>query len=142
MKPTNIYEEFGLESWRPILMAIEAGGDVTTNRLAAALRGNQEIPNEVRSIIADRLEGKSARKRGRPVNNSIHHRIKREIIQHIYQTCYATILDEKSRGEGETGAPIHLAFETTAAACSDLFFEKITPEAVKNIIHPSRPEKA
>jgi hypothetical protein len=123
-------------------MAIAAGRDVSTMRLVAALRGNQEIPSEVRSIIADRLEGKPAKKRGRPVKDSIQDRIDREMIQHIYQTCYATILDEKSRGESETGAPIHLAFETTAAACSDLFFEKITPEAVKNIIHPSRPKKA
>ena len=141
MKNKNIYDEFGPESWRPIIMAIEAGRDVSNERLAAALRGNQKIPAEVRALIADRLQGKGVRKRGRPIKNSLKERLKRDIIQHVYKQCYATIQDEKCNGEGEVGSPTELAFETTAEACADLFIEEITPATVKNIIYPSRPRK-
>ena len=66
----DIGELFGPEAWKPIQEQLRRDEDPELSEIALALRGRQPIPHDVRCYIADLLERKIQRKRGRRVDRS------------------------------------------------------------------------
>lgn len=61
----DIGKTFGPEGWGSMEYLVLKGKDPDISELAFALRGGQPVPSEIRTYLADLLEGKRKRKRGR-----------------------------------------------------------------------------
>lgn len=66
----GIYDEFGPQGWKPILLAIERDEFVEPARFCAPLRGQEPIPQEAREYLADLLDRSVKRHAYRPAGTS------------------------------------------------------------------------
>ena len=62
---SDIYSLYGEDGWGPALSALARNKIPDKETILRALRGEQPIPNEVRQHLADLIEGKIKRPRGR-----------------------------------------------------------------------------
>ena len=69
----DIGKEFGPDGWFNIACQVRRGADPELTDLASTLRGKQPVPSEVRAYVADILEGKHKRKRGRKAPDAVEH---------------------------------------------------------------------
>ncbi len=67
----DLDELFGPEAWGPIADELKRGEHPPLPDIAQALRGSQPIPHDVRCYIADWLDRKLKRKRGRKPDKSL-----------------------------------------------------------------------
>lgn len=65
----SLYEDFGPDGWGPVRRSICRGEFVEPARFVGPLKGNQPIPSEVRTYLADFLGGEITPPRGRPSNH-------------------------------------------------------------------------
>ena len=72
----DLNELFGPEAWGPIQDQLKRGEHPELTEIARALRGHQSIPHDVRCYMADWLDGKLKRKRGRKPDKSIERRLR------------------------------------------------------------------
>ena len=106
----DLDELFGPGAWGPIQDQLRRGEDPEISEIAQALRGDQPVPAGVRSYIADLLEKKVTRKRGRKVDKSDQRKILKLQIDYWIEEYR----DAKTRGESTDGGPYRTALATVS----------------------------
>src|SRR5262245_7899039 len=81
-----------LDVWDPVVLSLQRGDPPDRQRVVLALRGPYEVPPEARKYLADSIEGRVRRPRGRP--KSCRSRSPLFARNLDIQLIYKTVLEE------------------------------------------------
>jgi hypothetical protein len=108
--------------------------------LAAALRRDEQVPYEVRVFLADYLDGKIKKPRGRPRASVVEELFSNVGASMIYRTFVEENRAAKARGEHLGDTPSELALVQTTEHLRTVGHH-MEPETIRDAVYPRRRRK-
>ena len=133
---SDIYSLYGEDGWGPALSALVRNEFPDKEHILNALRGNQPIPKAVRHHLADLLEGKIKRPRGRSFTRD--EKVKKFFRNETIRMIYRLIIEDIRQLPAEKRAsstPTEEALAEAARIVAEKYNIHLSEDQIRGIVY-------